>query len=315
MNKHLLIVNLQKQFADKYDSNRCYNKCLEYIQNYKKKYDSIVATLFKQDNDNTNFKEHLNLNEYMNTSIDDLEFYNEIKESTDITIITTNGYGDASEDQYLTHSCFDKNDQIDIIGCDADTSVMAICGQLWNAGFRNIRILTDYIYTTADELSEINRETWINMLKRNFGDCVIVPKRRISFDATFIAPQKTIEYKGKTYSADIALYFEYQLIYGNGEEIYLEPDIQNISTPPCSFYIDKQNGYRIEYKNTNNKCYNVADIYPKEAFLWSANQLSSYPELIPFKDAVQLLKDNFELYNTTNNQPAQNLSYCIIELE
>ena len=79
---------------------------------------------------------------------------------------------------------------IDIIGCDADACVMAICFQLWDLGYTNLHILTDYIYTTADDFYGITREVWINIMRRNFGDCVIVPKRRLSYDATFIAPNK-----------------------------------------------------------------------------------------------------------------------------
>ena len=309
MSKSLLIIDLQKQFADKNNGNRCYNKCLDYIKEHKSEYSNIVATLFKQDDDNTNFQNHLNWDGCKNASCDDLEFYND--DIADIVIITKNGYGDASEEQFLTHSCFKSDEQIDIIGCDADACVMAICFQLWDAGFKNIRILTDYIYTTADELYGITRETWINMMRRNFGNCVIIPKRRISFDALFIAPNEFVEYNNEKYEADIAIYFEYKLDYGNGEEVYLENDIQGISSAPCIFSIDKESGYKMDYKDSYSKLYCV-DAYPTDAYLWKDCQT---PVRIPFKDAVQLLKDNYDIYNNTNNYPAQSTAYSIREIE
>lgn len=305
MNKKLLVVDLQKQFKDSNDKNRCYSKCLNYVKEHCEEYSSIVATLFNQNESTFNGQADFNRDEHKNVSASDLEFYDHIE---NITVITKNGYGIPTE---LYHSFFIKDDQIDIIGCDADTSIMAICFQLWDAGFRNIRILTDYIYTTADYLYGVTRKTWINALRRAFGDCVIIPKRRISFDATFIAPGKTIEYKGEVYEADIALYFEYVLVTGDGEEVYMEADVPYIGTPPCVFSIDKEHGYKMEYKEKAESSYLLQAVYPCDATLWKNGQT---PVNIPFADAVQLLKKYFEIYNTSNNKPAQNLSYAIREL-
>jgi hypothetical protein len=312
MRKYLLIIDLQKQFADSCNNNRNYNRCLNYIDTHKFEYDGgIVATLFKQDKHNGNFQNHLSLNDCMHANPDDLDFYDTELQKQGITIIQKNGYGDSSEEQYLTHSCFMIDDQIDIIGCDAISGIMAVCFQLWDAGFQNLRILTDYIYTISDhEIYGITRETWINLLRKNFGDCVIIPKRRISFDALFIAPGKSIEYYGQPFEADIALYFEYKMVYGNGTELYLEKDIQGIGSAPCVFSIDKEKGYRMDFANAESCAY-LYDVYPSCAFLWKN---ASTPIEIPFEDAVQLLKDHFDLYNTSNNRPAQSTAYGIREI-
>lgn len=311
MNKTLLIVDLQKDFADKNNNNTEYNKCLNYIKEHKNEYNSYIATFFRQSNKNPNYQLHLNWSGCADSSCNDLEFRNILKKSQcDFHILEKSGYTIPSDDLDRFYAILPSSleECIDIIGCDADACVMAICFQLWDMGYKNLHILTDYIYTTADELYGITRETWINIMRRNFGDCVIIPKRRLSYDATFIAPDKYITYKGKTYMADIALYFEYKQIYGNGEEWYLAPDATG-STSPLNFCIDKENGYTVDYEKSNFD--SIADYYPTSATIWENPNTQIN---IPFDDAVQLLKDNFELYDRTDNRPAQSLSYRLREL-
>lgn len=45
MGKTLLIIDLQKQFADKYNDNKNYNRCINFIKSHKDDYDLFLATL------------------------------------------------------------------------------------------------------------------------------------------------------------------------------------------------------------------------------------------------------------------------------
>lgn len=168
---NLLIIDLQKQFADVNNDCKSYNKCIEFIDKHKSEYDNVIATYFKQDGSNSNYQRHLNWNDCTDVSGNDLEFYD--KATCKGTIISKPGYGLASVEDLLSKTNISKNDQIDIIGCDADACVMAICFQLWDADFTNMRILTDYVYTTAEyDNVGISRGQWIQFMVRNFGDCV-----------------------------------------------------------------------------------------------------------------------------------------------
>lgn len=311
MSKTLLIIDLQKQFADKYDNNKNYNRCVDFIKSHKDDYDLCLATFFRQDVRNPNYELHFNWNGCEDSKFNDLEFIDTIKSGQcEFHILPKNGYGFPANNLEHLYACLPSSleEHIDIIGCDADACVMAICFQLWDLGYTNLHILADYIYTTADDFYGITREVWINIMRRNFGDCVIVPKRRLSYDATFIAPNKYIIYKGKTYMADIALYFEYKQVYNNGEELYLAPDATGY-TSPLKFCIDKENGYSLDYEKSNFD--NIIGYYPSSAVIW---ENPNTPINIPFDDAVQLLKDNFEIYNRTDNKPAQCISYGLREL-
>lgn len=158
--KKLLIIDLQKQFKDK---EGLYEKCLSFIKENTKKYNMIYATIFCQTIDgetNSNYHEKLRWNGCNSCTESDLE----IVPTSNISIIFKNGYGIKNIDRF-----FKKGDEIDVIGCDADACIMAVCFQLWDMGI-NFRILTDYIYTTA---SNFTKSDVIKILKRNFGTCVV----------------------------------------------------------------------------------------------------------------------------------------------
>lgn len=197
MGKVLLAVDLQRQFADKNNNNENYNKCLRFVEDHKDEYNSCIATLFKQDKSmNPNYELHLGWEGCADSKPDDLEFKNVIERSPcRLHILTKCGYGFSADNLRQLYACLpaSSDEQIDIIGCDADACVMAVCFQLWDAGYKNIHILTDFIYTTADcEKYGITKEIWISIMRRNFGDCVIIPQERVSFDALFAAPDKTV---------------------------------------------------------------------------------------------------------------------------
>lgn len=152
--KKLLIVDLQKQFKDKYGE---YERIVSNIDNLKLSYDKIFATVFTQI-DNSNYITKLNWDGCKNCSHKDLEFDINLE-----NIIIKDGYGIKNITKY-----FQSDDEIDIIGCDSDACVMAICFQLWDLGY-NFNILSNNIYTTS---SNYTNEDVKKILKRNFGNCL-----------------------------------------------------------------------------------------------------------------------------------------------
>ena len=157
-NKYLLIVDLQKQFKD---NNGEYENCLNYIKNSS--YTKILATIFKNNpNINSNYVNNLNWNDCTNSSLNDIEFV-----INRHNVYFKNGYSDNILDFIKNHH-INCDDSIDIIGCDLDACIYAICFTLWDAGYTNFRVLTNYCYST----SNISKQTIITLLKRNFGKCI-----------------------------------------------------------------------------------------------------------------------------------------------
>jgi hypothetical protein len=135
MKRHLLVIDLQKQFkGSKYDA------CVNFVIKHKEDYDTVVATMFV--GGNINFEKHLGWNKCKECNLDSLEFY-----TSDIKVIKKTGYG-----------------------CDGDACVLMLCFQLWDIGYTNFRVLTDYIYTNA---ANITKDMYEEIMLRNFGDCII----------------------------------------------------------------------------------------------------------------------------------------------
>ena len=125
--KILLVVDLQKQFRDRSGK---YEKCLQYIESHRDKYDKVIAILFQQDRSVNGNYAKLKYTGCMDADISDIEF------STD-QIIVRHGYG-------LPLGVFGR-DEITVMGCGADTGVLAVCFSLWDDGI-DFRVLKDYIY-------------------------------------------------------------------------------------------------------------------------------------------------------------------------
>lgn len=158
--RKLLIIDVQKQFKD---NEGLYEKCLSFIQENAHNYDMSYATIFSQTingKTNSNYCEQLNWDGCNFCTETDLEFVL----NDNIVIILKNGYGIKDIDCF-----FEKDDEIDIIGCDIDACVMAVCFQLWDRDIR-FKVLTDYTYTTS---SVFTKNDVIKILKRNFGMCII----------------------------------------------------------------------------------------------------------------------------------------------
>ena len=158
-NKYLLIIDLQKQFKDQ---NSEYEKCLHYIKTSN--YSKIFATIFQNNQYiNSNYITNLDWKDCINSSFNDIEF--NIDKSH---IYYKNGYADNIVD-FLKNNNINHEDQLDIIGCDLDACINAICFSLWDADYTNFKVLTEYCYSTAN----ISKQTIIEILKRNFGKCIM----------------------------------------------------------------------------------------------------------------------------------------------
>ena len=150
--KILLVSDLQPYNKD---ANGHYEKCLSYIEKHREEYDKIVATNFKNDKVlNSNFYRYLDYKENEDFDIKDLEF------KADINIIK---YG------YTTYpeNLFSEKDEIFLIGCNAETSILATAFSLWDADFK-FHILSDYIFSQ----DEVMRFETIILLKKLFGKAV-----------------------------------------------------------------------------------------------------------------------------------------------
>lgn len=166
----LLIVDLQKEFADIENGSQNYNKVIEFIKENMNigYYDKIISTVFRNDV-NDNFRYNLNWYECKDSNEESLEYLKYIDKSLH-TIIVKMGYGDISNSIInLINNKIPENAEIHIIGCDLDACVMAICFQLWDASITNFKVLTEYCYTTAKDFS---KEDIIKLMRRNFGKCI-----------------------------------------------------------------------------------------------------------------------------------------------
>ena len=172
--KILLIVDLQKEFADIDNDSHNYNKLIQFVKENGNKgsYDKIISTCFRNE-ENPNFRYNLNWYDCENSDIESLEYLDYVDKSIHSAFLKT-GYGDRGGWVISTINSYNdtipEDAEIHIIGCDLDASVMAVCFQLWDAGITNFRVLTEYCYTTANKFS---KEDVIKIMKRNFGKCIV----------------------------------------------------------------------------------------------------------------------------------------------
>lgn len=170
----LLIIDLQKEFADIDNCSENYNKALQFIKENGNKgsYDKIISTIF-HNGENPNFRYNLNWCGCEDSDTGSLEYLSQVDRLIH-TIISKDGYSDRSNCIINaikgSHDNILKDIKIDIIDCDLDACVMAICFQLWDAGITNFKVLTEYCYTTAKDFT---KEEIIKIMKRNFGKCIV----------------------------------------------------------------------------------------------------------------------------------------------
>ena len=171
--KVLLVIDLQKQFKDKSGQ---YEKCVNFIKEHFNDY-YVVGSLFRNYDDSM-YEQHLGWSEckdviYNYSGISpDVEYpYHKLLCKADHYGINANGVLDGLDickaaSEYTGD--FMPKIKYYLIGCDADACVMASAFELWDRRY-DFEILTDYIYTNAEEFS---LEDVIKIMRRNFGNCV-----------------------------------------------------------------------------------------------------------------------------------------------
>ena len=161
----LLIIDLQKEFS----GNQIYHDCIDFVQTHSKDYSVVLATHFKNQN-NLNFPQALHWDGCDNTSLESLEFTIHPTCGQLIYYLKKNTYAIQLPESF-------KEYDITIIGCDTDACVMATLFWLWDNGFTNVHLLSDYTYTTAKEYS---KDDVLKMLKRNFGNWIVSNKENVN---------------------------------------------------------------------------------------------------------------------------------------
>lgn len=168
-NKVLLIVDLQKEFADTDNNSYNYNKVMQFVKENGNKdyYDKIISTCFRN-GENPNFRDNLNWYECKDSCASSLEYLDYVDSAIN-TVYIKDGY--ATKDNFLPRAINALEDaEVHIIGCDLDACIMAICFQLWDAGITNFKVLTEFCYTTA---TDFTKEEVVKIMKRNFGKCIV----------------------------------------------------------------------------------------------------------------------------------------------
>lgn len=143
----LLVIDLQPSFkVEPY-----YSKILGYISENKLKYDKIIGTRFINTKDSL-YTDRLGYTDCMKR--EELDYKPDI-------LIGKRGYAlNVRNNLKLL-----QNNQVDIIGCDADACILATCFQLWDYNI-DFRILKNYIYSSGGE--SMTKNSYEIML-RNFG--------------------------------------------------------------------------------------------------------------------------------------------------
>ncbi len=173
----LLVIDLQKQFKDEQGK---YEKCVDYV---KSRYNDsfVLGTVFKN-KDNSMYEKHRGWSECKDVDYElsgksiDIEYPHHL-------LMQKNGYGidvtnDFSMAEYLIRQAAEEKHpeymyerprfKYQLMGCNADTCVMASGFNLWDKGIE-FEILSDYIYTNE---KETDMSQTLKMMRRNFGDCV-----------------------------------------------------------------------------------------------------------------------------------------------
>lgn len=142
----LLVVDLQRQLKGK-----GYEECLSYIQEHRHEYDKVVATIFiNRKNLNANFKKKLGYTGCTDASHEDIEF-----KADQIYMKYTYA---------LPWGIFSKSDQVAVIGCETDGSILGTCFSLWDDGI-DFKVLWSYVHTA----SKVKEKELRKLFKSRFG--------------------------------------------------------------------------------------------------------------------------------------------------
>lgn len=149
--KILLVVDLQQEFK----LEPYYSQIIQFIKNNKQNYDKVVATRFLN-TENSPFVQKLGYEDAMKRS--KMEFPYDILFSKH-TYECGNGF--------YKHI---KQDDIDIVGCDTDACILAMCFEMFRYNM-NFRLLADYCYSSG---GDDYHNMALDIIYRNFGADSIV---------------------------------------------------------------------------------------------------------------------------------------------
>lgn len=149
---------------------------------------------------------------------------------------------------------------------------------------------------------------------------------RISYDKHFLPksyPNGGIVYKGKIVDG-VSLYFRYSYYDLNGNEVFVDKKrIEENQDSPTCFYrcsYNRETGYKMELLETERlplSGYSRVDYEEDEAIVFLSDIVNgksdnmSMPFMIAWEEAIQLLKDNADEFDNSDNHYAQELSYSL----
>ena len=155
--KVLLIVDLQKQFCN----DARYKSCIDYINENSKNYDKLIPTVYSQrvlGDINDQHETNVDSSTCMYCNESDLEY-----DTNGSAVIIRNTYGSDYVLSDISPDC-----EVDVIGCNDKSGVMANCLSLWDNNIK-FRVLSDYIFTNNEDVPD---EVLNNYMRRHFGRCV-----------------------------------------------------------------------------------------------------------------------------------------------
>ena len=152
----LLVVDLQDAFR----KAPYFENIQQFIRLARVNYDLICGTLFcNREETDPGYREALG---WDGCNGEEAELRKTVHYDPDI-LFTKHGYG--MPDSML--EWLDPEVEYDVVGCDLDACVLAVCYQLWDRGIR-FHILSEYIYTGYT--SGFTHENVRMVMRRNFGD-------------------------------------------------------------------------------------------------------------------------------------------------
>lgn len=151
--KILLVVDLQIEFVKDPHGKMIYEKCLNFINTNRTRYDKVYAAYYRNQG-NENMLRYVRWNE-MSETIQPLDFQAD-------RLFPHSGYA-------VTEYPFEPgSDFVDVIGFDTDACVMNACFDLFN---RNIafRILADGCWSSGGEKYH---QIGLEVMRRQFRDAL-----------------------------------------------------------------------------------------------------------------------------------------------
>lgn len=144
------------------------------------------------------------------------------------------------------------------------------------------------------------------------NDCRIVYDKHFTARCDIDLPL----YKGRKIDG-VSLYFQYRYFSKDNKNLEILFPENGFNTPEC-FYTcsyDRENGYTMALRENLLVFYGYSkvDYTPDIAVVYYAN--SDEIKVIPFEEAVNILKKNVDSFGYSNNMDAQNLAYYMKKVD